>query len=37
MKQKSVEFCAKVNNMQIDNILFIKYILFKAFNEGDTT
>lgn len=31
---KSVEFGAKVNNIQIDGISFIEHIPFKAFNEG---
>ena len=31
---KSVEFGAKVNNMQTDGISFIEHISFKAFNEG---
>ncbi len=31
---KSVEFGAKVNNIQIDGISFIEHISFKAFNEG---
>ena len=31
---KSVEFGAKVNNIQIDGISFIDHISFKAFNEG---
>ncbi len=31
---KSVEFGAKVNNIQIDVISFIGHISFKAFNEG---
>ncbi len=31
---KSVEFGAKVNNMQIDGISFIEHISFKAFSEG---
>ena len=31
---KSVEFGAKVNNIQIDGISFIEQISFKAFNEG---
>ena len=30
---KSVEFCAKVNNIQIDGISFIEHLSFKAFNE----
>lgn len=30
---KSVEFGAKVNNIQIDSISFVEYISFKAFNE----
>ena len=30
---KSVEFGAKVNNIQIDGISFIEHISFKAFNE----
>ena len=33
-KTKSVEFGAKVNNIQIDGISFIEHISFKAFNEG---
>ena len=33
---KSVEFGAKVNNIQIDEISFIEHISFKAFNEVDT-
>lgn len=31
---KSVEFGAKADNIQIDGISFIEYILLKAFNEG---
>ena len=31
---KSVEFGAKVNNIQIDGISFIEHISFKDFNEG---
>ena len=31
---KSVEFGAKVNNIQIAGISFIEHISFKAFNEG---
>ena len=31
---KSVEFGAKVNNIQIDGISFIEYLSSKAFNEG---
>ncbi len=31
---KSVEFGAKVNNIQIDDISFIEHLSFKAFNEG---
>ncbi len=31
---KSVEFGAKVNNIQIDGISFIEHLLFKTFNEG---
>ena len=31
---KSVEFGAKVNNVQIDGISFIEHVSFKAFNEG---
>lgn len=31
---KSVEFGAKVNNIQIDSVSFIEHISFKAFNEG---
>ena len=31
---KSVEFGAKVNNIQIDGISFIEHRSFKAFNEG---
>ena len=31
---KSVEFGAKVNNVQIDGISFIGHVSFKAFNEG---
>ena len=31
---KSVEFGAKVNNIQIDGISFIEHVSFKAFNEG---
>lgn len=31
---RSVEFGAKVNNIQIDGISFIEHISFKAFNEG---
>ena len=31
---KSVEFGAKVNNIQIDGISFIEHISFKALNEG---
>ena len=30
----SVEFGAKVNNIQIDDISFIEHLSFKAFNEG---
>lgn len=30
---KSVEFGAKVNNIQVDGISFIEHISFKAFNE----
>ena len=30
---KSVEFGAKVNNIQIDGISFIEHLSFKAFNE----
>lgn len=30
---KTVEFGAKVNNIQIDNICFIEHLSFKAFNE----
>ena len=33
-KTKSVEFGAKVNNIQIDGISFIEHLSFKAFNEG---
>lgn len=33
-ENKSVEFGAKVNNIQIDGISFIEHISFKAFNEG---
>ena len=31
---KSVEYGAKVNNIQIDGISFIEHLSFKAFNEG---
>lgn len=31
---KSVEFGAKAGNIQIDGILFVKHISFKALNEG---
>ena len=31
---KSVEFGAKVNNIQIDGISFIEHLSFKTFNEG---
>ena len=31
---KPVEFGAKVNNIQIDDISFIEHLSFKAFNEG---
>lgn len=31
---KSVEFGAKVNNIQVDGISFIEHISFNAFNEG---
>ena len=31
---KSIEFGAKVNNIQIDGISFIEHLSFKAFNEG---
>ena len=31
---KSVEFGAKVNNIQIDGISFIEHLPFRAFNEG---
>ena len=31
---KSVEFGAKVNNVQIDGMSFIEHVSFKAFNEG---
>lgn len=31
---RSVEFGAKVNNIQIDGICFIEHLSFKAFNEG---
>ena len=31
---KSVEFGAKVNNIQIDDISFIEHLSFKVFNEG---
>ena len=31
---RSVEFGAKVNNIQIDGISFIEHLSFKAFNEG---
>lgn len=31
---KTVEFGAKVNNIQIDGISFIEHLSFKAFNEG---
>ena len=31
---KSVEFGAKVSNIQIDGISFIEHLSFKAFNEG---
>lgn len=31
---KSVEFGAKVNNVQTDGISFIEHFSFKAFNEG---
>ncbi len=33
-RNKSVEFGAKVNNIQIDDISFIEHLSFKAFNEG---
>ena len=33
-ENKSVEFGAKVNNIQIDGISFIEYHLFESFNEG---
>ena len=33
-EEKSVEFGAKVNNIQIDGISFIEHLSFKAFNEG---
>ena len=33
-ENKSVEFGAKVNNIQIDGISFIEHLSFKAFNEG---
>lgn len=31
---RSVEFGAKVNNIQIDGISFIEHLSFNAFNEG---
>ena len=31
---RSVEFGAKLNNIQIDGISFIEHLSFKAFNEG---
>lgn len=31
---KTVEFGAKVNNIQVDGISFIEHLSFKAFNEG---
>lgn len=31
---KSIEFGAKVNNIQIDRISFIEHLSFRAFNEG---
>ena len=31
---KSVEFGAKVNNIQVDGISFIEHLSFAAFNEG---
>lgn len=31
---KTIEFVAKVNNIQIDGIYFIEHLSFKAFNEG---
>lgn len=31
---RSVEFGAKVNNIQVDGISFIEHLSFKAFNEG---
>ena len=31
---KSVEFGAKVNNIQVDGISFIQHLSFEAFNEG---
>ena len=33
-ENKSVDFGAKVNNIQIDGISFIEHLSFKAFNEG---
>jgi len=33
-EKKSVEFGAKVNNIQVDGISFIQHISFDAFNEG---
>lgn len=33
-ESKSVEFGAKVNNIQVDGISFIEHISFNAFNEG---
>ena len=31
---KTVEFGAKVNNIQVDGISFIEHLSFNAFNEG---
>lgn len=33
-ENKRVEFCAKVNNIQVDGISFIEHHSFEAFNEG---
>ena len=33
-ENKSVEFGAKVNNIQMDGISFREHLSFKAFNEG---
>ena len=33
-KTKPIKFGAKINNIQIDGISFIKRLSFKAFNEG---